>query len=171
MTRISRKVCIIGDFAVGKTSTVARFVNNVFSEKYLTTVGVKIDTKDIALADGRDLRMVIWDIAGSDRFSSAEFAYMRGAQGYLLIADGTRRETLESALALRAAVEERYGDLPYVLLLNKYDLVDDWAISEDELEALSEKGALVLCTSAKTGKCVERAFDELAEALTGARAA
>jgi len=171
MSRISRKVCIIGDFAVGKTSTVARFVNNVFSEKYLTTVGVKIDTKDLELVDGRSLRMVIWDIAGSDRFSSAEFSYMRGAQGYLLVADGTRRETLASALALREAVEERYGVLPHVLLLNKYDLVDDWAVSDEELESLRERGMLVLCTSAMTGKCVERAFDDLAEALTGARAA
>lgn len=171
MTRISRKVCIIGDFGVGKTSTVTRFVNNVFSEKYLTTVGVKIDTKNIALADGRELRMVIWDIAGSDRFSPAEFSYMRGAQGYLLVADGTRKETLGSALALRAAVEERYGPLPYVLLLNKYDLEDDWVVSESELAALREEGALVLCTSAMTGKCVERAFANLSEALTGAPAA
>ncbi len=171
MTRISRKVCIIGDFAVGKTSTATRFVNNVFSEKYLTTIGVKIDTKDMSLADGRVLRMVIWDIAGSDRFSSAEFAYMRGAQGYLLVADGTRKETLASALALRAAVEESYGVLPHVLLLNKYDLVDDWEVSETELDALRAQGMLVLCTSAMTGKCVENAFARLAEAMTGAPAA
>lgn len=170
MTRISRKVCIIGDFAVGKTSTVTRFVNSVFSEKYLTTVGVKIDTKDMSLSDGRALRMVIWDIAGSDRFSSAEFAYMRGAQGYLLVADGTRPETLASALALRDAVEERYGAMPYVLLINKYDLVNEWAVSESELESLRAQGTLVLCTSAMTGKCVEGAFADLAEALTGARA-
>ncbi|NNF51891.1 MAG: GTP-binding protein [Gammaproteobacteria bacterium] len=171
MTRISRKVCIIGDFAVGKTSTVTRFVNNVFSEKYLTTVGVKIDTKDLELVDGRSLRMVIWDIAGSDRFSSAEFAYMRGAQGYLLVVDGTRKETLASALALRAAVEERYGALPFVLLLNKYDLVDEWSVSDAEIEALNKQGVLVLCTSAMTGKCVEKAFRDLAKSLTGVSAA
>ncbi len=109
MQRIAKKVCIIGDFAVGKTSTVARFVNNIFSEKYLTTVGVKIDTKDMTLADGRKLRMVIWDIAGSQRFSAVEFSYLRGAQAYLLVADGTRRETMDSALALREAVEARFG--------------------------------------------------------------
>ncbi len=171
MSRISRKVCIIGDFAVGKTSTVARFVNNVFSEKYLTTVGVKIDTKDIPLADGRELRMVIWDIAGSDRFSSAEFAYMRGAQAYLLVADGTRKETLANALALRQAVQERYGELPHVLLVNKFDLEDDWEVAETALDKLRDAGSLVLCTSAKTGKCVERAFDELARAVTGAKPA
>lgn len=169
MTRIARKVCIIGDFAVGKTSTVTRFVNNVFSDKYLTTVGVKIDTKDIALADGNSLRMVIWDIAGSDRFSSAEFAYMRGAQGYLLVVDGTRRQTLASALTLRAAVEERYGKMPHVILINKHDLVEDWEISEEELASLNEEDAPILCTSAMTGKCVERAFAKLAEALTGVR--
>ncbi len=167
MSRIARKVCIIGDFAVGKTSTVARYVNNVFSEKYLTTVGVKIDTKDVALADGRELRMVIWDIAGSDRFSAAEFAYMRGAQAYLLVADGTRPETLENALALRNAVEQRYGKLPHVLLVNKFDLEDDWQIADSDLDALRGDGATILCTSARTGKCVERAFSELAQSLLG----
>lgn len=167
MTRVARKVCIIGDFAVGKTSTVTRFVNNVFSDKYLTTVGVKIDTKDVQLADGRALRMVIWDIAGSERFSAAEFAYLRGAQGYLLVADGTRAETLTSALGLRAAVAERYGDLPYVLLINKSDLIDDWEIGEAELQDLREAGTVFMCTSAMTGKCVESAFAHLAQALTG----
>lgn len=167
MSRISRKVCIIGDFAVGKTSTVARFINNVFSEKYLTTVGVKIDTKDMSLADGRQLRMVIWDIAGSDRFSAAEFSYMRGAQGYLLVADGTRAATLDSALALRSAVEERFGPLPNVLLVNKHDLTEQWETPEERLDELRQAGSHVLCTSARSGECVDTAFAHLARALTG----
>lgn len=171
MSRIARKVCIIGDFAVGKTSTVARFVNQVFSEKYLTTVGVKIDTRDVPLADGRELRMVIWDIAGSDRFSQAEFAYMRGAQAYLLVADGTRNETLQSALGLREAVQKKYGELPHVLLVNKNDLKDDWQVDATAIERLRSDGMAVLCTSAKTGECVDRAFDFLAEQLSGVRPA
>lgn len=167
MSRIARKVCIIGDFAVGKTSTVARFVNQVFSDKYLTTVGVKIDTRDMPLADGRELRMVIWDIAGSDRFSQAEFSYLRGAQAYLLVADGTREATLANALSLRRAVIEKFGELPHVLLLNKYDLQDQWQIGDAEVEKLRADGSVVLCTSAKTGACVEQAFDRLAEQLCG----
>ncbi len=167
MSRIARKVCIIGDFAVGKTSTVARFVNQVFSEKYLTTVGVKIDTRDMPLADGRELRMVIWDIAGSDRFSQAEFAYLRGAQAYILVADGTRKQTLESALGLREAVREKYGELPHVLLLNKNDLKDDWQIEASAVDALRGDGSAVFCSSAKTGECVDRAFRVLAEQLSG----
>lgn len=167
MQRIARKVCIIGDFAVGKTSTVARFVNNVFSEKYLTTVGVKIDTKDMTLEDGRQLRMVIWDIAGSERFSAAELSYLRGAQAYLLVADGTRRETLDNALALRDAVEARFGRLPFVFLINKNDLQEAWEVTDAQLEALRDAGMLVACTSAKTGQCVERAFLALANALVG----
>ena len=83
MTALTKKVCIIGDFAVGKTSTVARCVHNVFSDKYLTTVGVKIDTKEVVLEDSeKTVKMIIWDIAGTDRFSAVEFSYLRGSSGY-----------------------------------------------------------------------------------------
>lgn len=165
MPHIAKKVCIIGDFAVGKTSTVARFVKNVFSEKYLTTVGVKIDTKEMTLSDGRQLKMVIWDIAGSERFSAVEFSYLRGAQAYVLVADGTRGETMTSALALREAVEKRFGKLPFVLLINKNDLQDSWEVSGEQIASLRKAGMVVLCTSARTGQCVERAFQALADAL------
>ncbi|MDH3434076.1 MAG: GTP-binding protein, partial [Gammaproteobacteria bacterium] len=66
MTLFTSKVCIVGDFAVGKTSIAERFVNNHFSESYLTTIGVKIDTKLIEVPDlGVSHKLVIWDIAGS----------------------------------------------------------------------------------------------------------
>ena len=162
MTIRTRKVCIIGDFAVGKTSTVARFVHNVFSEKYLTTVGVKIDTKEIATDDGREVKMVIWDIAGTDRFSAVEFSYLRGANGYLLVVDGTRAETLAVARSLRAEAEERYGALPFVTLLNKSDLADAWEIDDEQVAELEREGFRPLRTSAMAGDNVEQAMKALA---------
>lgn len=167
MAAITRKICIIGDFAVGKTSTVARYVHNVFSEKYLTTVGVKIDTKDIEL-DGQaePVKLVIWDIAGSDRFSAVEFSYLRGSSGFLLVIDGTRGNTLAAARRLRAEAVERYGELPLVTLINKADLADEWEVSDADIESLEADGFHPLRTSAKTGDNVEAALVQLAQKVT-----
>ncbi len=162
----TRKICIIGDFGVGKTSTVARFVHNVFSEKYLTTVGVKIDTKTMQVAEGGgELKLVIWDIAGADRFSAVEFSYLRGAAGYLLVADGTRRNTVDIARRLCAEAEQRFGALPFVLIINKTDLTEQWEVPDGTVEELRSSGMDVFLTSAKTGDEVETALQALANKL------
>ncbi len=163
MSVVTRKVCIIGDFGVGKTSTVARYVHDAFSEKYLTTVGVKIDTKEVVLNDGQDtVKLVIWDIAGTDRFSAVEYSYLRGSAGYLLVADGTRQPTVETLRSLRREAEQRYGPQPTVTLLNKVDLKELWEIPDADVEALRGEGHTVYRTSAKTGENVERALADLA---------
>lgn len=90
MTELARKICLLGDFAVGKTSLVSRFVRNTFSEKYLTTVGVKVDSRALELADGRALKLVVWDLAGKSELDSMNRSYIRGASGLMLVADGTR---------------------------------------------------------------------------------
>ena len=69
---LTRKICMIGDFAVGKTSLVSRYVRQTFSEAYQTTIGVKIDSKIIQLPSGDDLKLVLWDIAGSNALSTVE---------------------------------------------------------------------------------------------------
>ena len=97
---IQKKVCMLGGFAVGKTSLVARFVRSIFSEKYLTTVGVKIDKKAVMAGD-REVTLVLWDINGQDEFQDVQESYLRGMSGYLLVVDGTRRATLETAAKLR----------------------------------------------------------------------
>lgn len=159
----TKKICVLGDFAVGKTSTVARVVHNVFSDKYLTTVGVKIDTY-VHEADGKaPIKLVIWDIAGTDRFSAVEFSYLRGASGYLLVIDGTRPDTLDVARKLLAEATERYGALPHVTLVNKIDLTDEWQLSDDAVSVLSREGHEVFRTSARTGEGVTQALASLCE--------
>ena len=158
------KICVIGDFAVGKTSTTVRFVDNVFSDKYLTTVGVKIDTRTVTTADG-ELKLVIWDVAGTDRFSTIEFAYTRGSAGFILVADGTRAATLDSALGLQADLTAAHGELPFVALLNKSDLSDQWQIDDDALTRSQTAGVEWIRTSAKTGENVDKAIHSLAEAI------
>ena len=163
MTAITSKICIVGDFAVGKTSVVERFVNNQFSEKYLTTVGVKVDTKEFDLADrGVALKMVLWDVAGTDRFGATEFAYLRGASGYIYVADGTRPLTIGSAQQLRESIVDKYGTTPSVLLLNKHDLTGMWDVADARIADLEEEFDTVFLTSAKTGENVEAALTQLA---------
>lgn len=166
MTPLTSKVCIVGDFAVGKTSVVERFVINEFSEKYLSTVGVKIDTKEIDFpARGVAHKLVIWDVAGSDKFDHAEFAYLRGASGYIYVADGTRPATLNAVQRLHEQITEKFGEVPSVLLVNKRDLTGDWLVSDTRFEKLAAKFADSYRTSAKTGDDVDRAFTRIAELI------
>lgn len=160
----SAKVCMLGDFAVGKTSTVARYVINEFSEKYLTTVGVKIDTKVVETAAG-PLKLVIWDIAGTDQLGDIDVAYLRGSAGYIIVADGTRAATVDAALRLRSDAAVRYGERPFVALLNKSDLSDQWEVGEDTLDASRAGGMDWIECSAKTGVGIENAIQSLAERL------
>lgn len=162
---LQRKICMIGGFSVGKTSLVQRFVQSIFSDKYLTTVGVKIDKKVVALPQ-KTVNLILWDLAGEDDIASLRMTYMRGAAGYALVADGTRHSTLDVALALRKRVEADYGPLPFVLLINKHDLKDQWEISDAELLQLRHDGLWIEPSSARTGENVEQAFTSLAARTT-----
>ena len=161
---LQKKICMIGAFSVGKTSLVKRYVQSVFSEAYLTTVGVKIDKKAVNVS-GRTMNLILWDVAGEDDISSLRMSYLRGAAGYVLVADGTRPSTLDVALSLRERVRTEYGPLPFVLLLNKHDLTDQWEISDAALAGLRDSGWWVRPTSARTGEGVEDAFQHLAVSL------
>lgn len=97
---ISRKICMLGAYAVGKTSLVRKFVHGVFSEKYLTTIGAKIDKKELVV-DGTELTLVLWDLAGEDGFEKVRLSYLRGSSGYLLVVDGTREASLQTAICVQ----------------------------------------------------------------------
>jgi small GTP-binding protein len=161
---IQKKICMLGTFAVGKTSLVRRFIESKYSDKYLTTVGVKVDKK-VVQVDATEVNLLLWDIEGTESEHELRKSYIRGASGYLLVADGTRQDTLYKALAIQTRTEEVIGKVPFLLLLNKYDLVEQWAITERETAALKEKGWDVITTSAKTGIGVEDAFQTLAKKM------
>jgi len=161
---IQKKICMLGGFAVGKTSLVARYVSSIFSDKYLTTVGVKIDKKPVSV-DGRDVTLMLWDIYGQDDFQTVQPSQLRGMSGYLLVVDGTRRATLETARQLQEKATEAVGPVPFILLLNKLDLAAQWEIDEPAFFKLVEDGWRVVRTSAKTGEGVEQAFELLARAM------
>ncbi len=160
-TQKKNKICMLGAFAVGKTSLVARFVKSIFSEKYHTTVGVKIDKKTVAV-NGQTVHLILWDLAGEDEFLQVRMSYMRGTSGYLLVADGTRPETLAKAVELKTRCDNEIGAVPFILVLNKADLVDEWRIADSQLLEYVEKGWTIFQTSAKSGQYVEEVFSVLA---------
>jgi small GTP-binding protein len=154
---VQKKICMLGAFAVGKTSLVTQFVDRSFSEKYHTTMGVRIEKKALQLG-GKEWHLIIWDLASEDEFLQIRSSYLRGSSGYLLVADGTRRATLDAAVTMQQRVRDAIGDVPFVFMLNKSDLADEWEIAERTIEALSKQGWTWLKASAKTGAGVEEAF-------------
>jgi small GTP-binding protein len=161
---LQKKVCLLGGYGVGKTSLVRRYVQSIFSDAYLTKVGVKIEKRMVNVG-AEDVALILWDIAGEDEVSTIRMSYLRGAAGYFLVVDVTRGETLEVAESIRARVTAEIGPVPFMFLLNKTDLKEEWEISDQRLEDLKDSGCVVLRTSAKTGEGVEEAFQELAKRM------
>lgn len=162
---LQKKICLLGAFGVGKTSLTRRYVDSIFSDAYLTTVGVKIDKKAVTVADTA-VNLLIWDIAGEDDVAAVRTSYLRGAAGYLLVVDVTRAQTLAVARSIRDRVAAEIGDVPFLCLLNKTD-VADWDIGAAHLDEVYAQGWTVLRTSAKTGEGVEAAFADLARRIAG----
>ncbi|PMB35723.1 GTP-binding protein [Fischerella thermalis CCMEE 5319] len=161
---LQKKICMVGAFATGKTSLVGRFVHSIFSEKYQTTVGVKIDKKIVNI-QGQDINFILWDLYGEDEFQKVRMSYLRGASGYLLVVDGTRKNTLEKAFNLQIKVQNTIGNVPFILILNKWDLIDEWEINDVEINEVVQRGWTVMKTSAKTGLGVEESFQILANKI------
>ena len=159
---IQKKICMLGAYQVGKTSLVKQFVSSIYSDKYLPTLGVKVDKKMVSL-DGRDVMLMLWDIAGAEDHFTVPTSFVRGAAGYLLVVDGTRPETAERGLDLVAQMDGELGRLPAIILLNKSDLTDQWRLDDAAIAKLTALNVPVMRSSAKTGQNVEAAFRQLAE--------
>ncbi|MBV9210094.1 MAG: GTP-binding protein, partial [Acidobacteria bacterium] len=129
--------------------------------------GVKIDKK-LVNARGREVTLLLWDIQGEDGVQKLRSSYLRGAAGYLLVIDGTRRATLDTACSIQQSAQELLGLVPFIVVINKTDLVDEWDLDEEAVNGLVQSGWTVYRTSAKTGQHVEEAFLTLAEKITEA---
>jgi len=166
--QVKRKVLLIGDGAVGKTSLIKKFVTDRFDDKYITTIGTKITKKDLRYdVPGNEmiLTLMIWDILGQKGYTSIQASSYRGAEGAMIVCDLTRKETLASTIEywipeLRKVAE----NISFVFVGNKCDLVEERQISEDELKETAAKfGSSSFVSSAKTGENVETIFSKLGE--------
>lgn len=152
---------MLGAFAAGKTSLVRQYVFSIFDGRYQTTIGVKIDRKQMQIND-QAIELILWDLAGEEESVNVHETYFRGASAAVLVADGTRIETLDTAVQLQQRLFAKVGELPTVLMVNKADLEDDWEIDRGQLDDLGQDGWQVFETSAKLGSNVNRAFQTLA---------
>ena len=169
MITLSKKICMLGDFAVGKTSLMRRFVEGVFEDKYLSTIGVKVDRKAITVSGANDttqITMMVWDLAGSEKFNQMRANYLRGAAGAILVCDLTRPDTLAS---LQNYADDLYRVSPeahLVLAANKADLTAEHRLTPAQIEVVAANlDAPFYLTSAKTGETVETAFYELGQRM------
>ena len=161
---INKKLCMLGAFSVGKTSLVERYVHSIFSDSYISTVGVKISKKQVSLKE-KNMTMILWDLEGKDDFVDVNLSYLKGAMGFFVVADLTRRETLDIALQIRKNAIALIGEsIPNILLLNKAD-IEIREITDERIEELAKSGIPFLMTSAKTGENVENAFVSIADQM------
>lgn len=160
-----KKICLLGDGAVGKTSLVRRYVFDLFDDRYIVSFGTKVVKKVLQIGDC-ELSMMIWDILGQREHKKLHAAYYRGASGALLVCDQTRPETLTSLPDWTANFRDVSPEAALYLLVNKTDL--EPSVSERQVsETASELGIEFICTSAKTGENVEDAFSQMANEIVG----
>ncbi|WP_338518753.1 Rab family GTPase [Alteromonas gracilis] len=158
---IQKKVCILGPTGVGKTSLTKQFVEGIFSEKYKTTIGVKIDKKQIS-KESQDVQLLIWDLEGIDRYCGFNPRYLRGASAYIIVVDQTRSQSLLEGMEILELAKDHYPNIPAFFVVNKTDLPTSWHWSEEELNAYAQKFVSLVKTSAKTGENVEALFNTIA---------
>ncbi len=161
---IVKKICMLGGWGVGKTSLVSNYVHSIFSEKYQITLGVKIDKKTVSV-NGQDVKLMLWDIAGEEEKFSIPPTYLKGSEGYLLVIDGTRAGSYEQALDIHERVVETVGEIPFVAVVNKSDLTQEWELGQHIMDEMAAKGWQVIKSSAKLGTGVEESFTGLVEQM------
>ena len=150
-------------FGAGEKSLLR---SRIYREAVLGNPGLVVDTKLVNLPDGETVKLVLWDIAGSSALSTVEQKYIRGAAAYLLVVDGTRADTLKSALELDQTAQTFLGSAPRILIINKHDLKDQWEITEEELTDLTAHERPMAFCSALTGEGVESTFTQLAQMIS-----
>ncbi len=163
---MKKKICMLGAFAVGKTSLVRRFVHTIFSDVYETTVGVNIEKKVVVVGE-EVVDLIIWDLHGEDDFQTVRMSYLRGASGCIYVVDGTRKTTFDVAAGLHEKACSAIGHIPAVFLINKSDLSESWEMNPDKFDPFKKIGYAFFETSAKTGANVEEAFQHLARLMVG----
>src|SRR3989442_452141 len=173
---LKSKICLVGEQGVGKTSLIRRYVLDQFDDRYVRTLGAKVEKKSMRIAvpdrDGLlDVSMAIWDIIGHSGFRQLlGDSFFNGAQGILAVADLTRRATLPVLKGWVESVEIVAGKIPVVLVANKADLAAEAQFGETELADLANTfDCTYLLASAKTGQNVEDAFLCLATQIPKAR--
>ncbi|NER96327.1 MAG: GTP-binding protein [Symploca sp. SIO1B1] len=155
---------MIGDFGVGKTSLIRRFVERQFSDQYLSTVGVKISRKTVELTESttQKIQLLIWDLEGHTKFKAIAPSYLKGASGAIVVGDVTRQETIDNLPERAQLFLDVNPKGVMIFALNKYDLIDEEKLAKIPKFQDIEQVITTYSTSAKTGSHVDEIFQKLA---------
>jgi small GTP-binding protein len=158
---ISKKVILTGSFGVGKTSLFNRFIYQQFSDKYLTTIGVKVNNKVVEIGDEK-VSMMIWDIAGEVSQDKVPASYFLGASGIIYVMDLSRPRTFINLETDVKFLKEMLPNGDILIVGNKRDLV-----TPEQLESIVDgiDSNIDFLTSAKTGENVENLFFDMGKRL------
>ncbi len=162
MSKVMRKICLLGDGAVGKTSLIRRYVFDMFNDEYIMTIGTKVSKKNMKL-EGKELTLMIWDILGQKEHSNLHSAYYKGAAGAIVVCDFTNKKSMEHLTRWVDDFRAVAGDAPLVIAVNKQDIEKKAYLFEEAKEIADNYGAPAIPTSAKSGKNVELLFKTIGE--------
>jgi len=166
MSLIKKKICLLGDVGVGKTSLIRRYVENIFDDSYLTTIGVNISQKTVQTRNHTEIRFMIWDVEGFTEAETISANYFIGAAGALIVTDLTRMASIEVLPAIIRSFRKTAPKARLILVGNKTDLINESHPGLALLKkAAKDLGLPSIITSAKSGKNVGMCFERLAEKL------
>lgn len=162
MGKVMRKICLLGDGAVGKTSLIRRYVFDEFDDEYIMTIGTKVSKKSMEV-DKNELTLMIWDILGQKEHTSLHSAYYKGASGAIIVCDFTNKKSMENLTRWVDDFRGVAGNVPVVIAVNKQDIKNKAYLFEEAKKIADNYGAPAIPTSAKTGKNVELLFKMIGE--------
>lgn len=163
--KIKRKIVLVGNPMVGKTSLIRKFVTDQFSDDYIVTVGFKVTSKKLVYPDINkdtdiELTLMIWDIMGQKGYKLTPSTAFQGAKGALMVCDRTRPETLIDLGNMISWLLKITSEIPIIIIANKSDLTDQIKFGEPAVKDIATAfNAPYFITSAKTGENVQMAFN------------
>ena len=161
------KIGLLGDEKVGKTSICHSFVNLNLPEDYITTIGYEKFEKKELLNNGKEVKLIIWDSGGQERFRSSIISTLRHVEEIIIVFDVTNRKSFDDIENWLEIIKERFNDPVIILFGNKVDVKkEEWKVTEEEINLFCTKKKLkYFGTSAKNNNGIKEGFSYLANII------